>query len=121
MLIEFIKPDFEHIDERGSLIQLVHNGYKQVNYITSSTKCVRGNHYHKKNEEAFFIISGKIKLTLEKLDQPIIEVHELGANNFFIIKRNINHIFEFLEPTTLISMYSSGVEESDGSIDIFKL
>ena len=58
MLIEYIKPDFEFSDERGTLRQLVHTGWKQVNYITSVIGSFRGNNYHKKNTEAFFVISG---------------------------------------------------------------
>ena len=46
MLIEFIKPDFDFTDDRGSLTQLVHKGWNQVNYITSVGGAFRGNHYH---------------------------------------------------------------------------
>ena len=56
MLIEFIKPDFEFADDRGALTQLVHGGWKQVNYITSVAGAFRGNHYHLQNKEAFFIM-----------------------------------------------------------------
>ena len=51
MLIEFIKPDFSFTDDRGSLTQLVHKGWNQVNYITSVGGAFRGNHYHKNNTE----------------------------------------------------------------------
>ena len=53
MLIKFIKPDFEFSDDRGSLKQLVHNGWKQVNYITSVEGSFRGDHYHRKIKRLF--------------------------------------------------------------------
>ena len=41
-LIEIIKPDFVYEDQRGSLTQLVREGYSQVNVIASKGQCVRG-------------------------------------------------------------------------------
>lgn len=35
MLIKFLEPNFIFEDERGLLIQLVRDGFKQVNYITA--------------------------------------------------------------------------------------
>ena len=60
MLIQFLKPDFEHTDERGKLVQLVHDGWKQVNVIESKAGQIRGNHYHKVNREAFYVNLSKI-------------------------------------------------------------
>ncbi len=121
MLIEFIKPDFTHTDEKGSLVELVHKGWSQVNYITANVGTVRGNHYHKENDEAFFIISGKIKLTLETLDKSIQEIYELGANDFFKVNNGIIHILEFLEPTALIALYDKGVGLPGGAKDVMQL
>ena len=119
MLIEFIKPDFEFEDARGSLKQLVHKDWKQVNYITSVSGAFRGNHYHKENTEAFFVISGRFKLIATTLDGSQKEEYEMKGGDFFVVKPNINHSFDYLEPTQLISFYDKGVEKSDGSKDIW--
>ena len=37
-----LKPDFTFTDERGTLVQLVHSGYTQVNVITTEKGVVRG-------------------------------------------------------------------------------
>ncbi len=121
MLIEWAKTDFEFGDERGKLTQIVHKGWNQVNYMTSEAGAIRGNHYHKNNAEFFYIISGKIKLTLQNLDKSIEEVYDIKAGDVFIINKNINHIFEYLEPTALISMYNQGVEEQEGKMDIYSI
>ena len=34
-MLKIIKSDFEFVDERGKLVQLIHDGYKQINVITS--------------------------------------------------------------------------------------
>lgn len=119
MLIEFIKPDFEFADERGTLKQLVHANWKQVNYITSVAGAFRGNHYHKQNIEAFFVISGAFKLFVESLDGTTHEEYMMKPGDFFIVRPFINHSFEYIQNTQLISFYDKGVENSDGTKDIF--
>ena len=56
-MITVIKPDFVFEDERGSLVQLVHEGYKQINVVTSKAGVKRGRHYHKLNREGFYVVS----------------------------------------------------------------
>ena len=120
MLIEFIKTDFEFQDERGTITQLVHDGWKQVNYITTKSGVFRGGHYHKNNDEAFYIISGQIELELNSINFQEKEVHNIKSGDFFIIRRNLLHSFKFLKDTELISMYSNGVEEDEG-MDIYSV
>lgn len=117
-LVEFMKPDFVFSDDRGSLTQLFREGWKQVNYITSKKNSYRGDHYHKNNEEFFFIISGSFTLKLMDIDNSHTEVLEIGAGSYFKILPNVLHSFSFHEETFLISGYSNGVEESDG-MDIY--
>ena len=121
MLIEFIKPDFEFEDSRGSLKQLVHKGWNQINYITSVADAFRGNHYHKLNKEAFFIIKGSLKLSVSTLDNVQHEEYNIKTGDCFIIYPNINHSFHFTEDTALISMYDKGVERPDGQKDILQV
>ena len=120
MLIKFIEPDFKFSDDRGSLIQLVHNNWKQVNYITSKAGSVRGNHYHMCNVEAFYIISGTFKLHLTHLETKETNEYDIKAGDFFIIYPKVIHSFDYITDTTLISMYDKGVELPDGTMDILK-
>ena len=62
-MIKVIKPDFEFQDERGFLLQLVHEGFRQFNIIFSRQGVFRGGHYHQENTEAFYVISGSFELT----------------------------------------------------------
>lgn len=111
-MLKKIKPDFCFEDDRGVIVQLVHKGYAQINVITSKKGVVRGGHYHKENEEAFYILSGKLEVTVNE------EKQVYSAGDFFGIEANDMHSFEFLADTLLISMYSKGVEHSDGTKDI---
>lgn len=112
-MLKVIKTDFEFTDDRGTLVQLVHEGFRQVNVITSKKDVFRGGHYHKENEEAFYIVSGSLKVVVE--DQEYF----FKTGDFFGIEANDMHSFYFLEDTTLVSMYSKGVEKENGEKDIF--
>lgn len=118
MLIEYLTPDFSFNDPRGSLVQLVHDGWKQVNVIRSSPGGVRGGHYHAQSTEAFYVVSGSFELVLEDLHSDAREEYILGAGKFFLIKPDILHSFRFQEETVLVSLYDIGVERADGSKDI---
>lgn len=116
VLIDFPKVDFTHEDSRGSLNQLVHDGYKQVNVITSVKGSLRGRHYHRLNTELFYVISGKFKLIV--WSGNLKEEYLMGPKSFFTIPPNVVHSFEFEEDTLLVSMYSNGVELPNGEKDI---
>ena len=120
MLIEFLKPDFEFEDNRGTITQLVHQGWKQVNYITTKAGILRGDHYHKNNEEGFYIIDGEFELELYDINTKEKEKYLIKTGDFFLIRRNLSHSFYYTKDTKLISMYSNGVEEGE-SKDIYSL
>ena len=117
MLLESLNVDFEHKDERGALKQLVHKGFSQFNIITSKAGVFRGGHYHKYNTEAFYVIEGKCRVTAEK--DGIKEIKEYISGDFFQIGPYVIHSFDYLEDTIMASMYSLGVELTDGKKDIF--
>lgn len=121
MLIEFIQPDFQFEDARGCLKQLVHDGWKQVNYISSVAGAFRGNHWHQRNKEAFFVISGRFDLALEHTRTHEEESYLMKAGDFFIIPPKVSHSFKFRSDTVLISFYDKGVENEDGSKDIWSV
>lgn len=116
-MIEILKPNFEFEDERGKLIQLVREGFSQFNIIFSKASVLRGNHYHKENKEAFYVISGEFDLTAEK--DGVFETFTFGQGDMFLIPPYVNHSFSYRADTLLASMYSLGVERPDGTKDIF--
>lgn len=120
-------PGFVNIDSRGKLIQVVSDGYCQVNYIESAANAVRGYHYHKLNREAFYITKGSLEIAVWKVDDSGIadretfEVCKYGMGDFFEIGPLTAHVFTYLEDSALISLYDNGVELADGGKDIWKI
>lgn len=116
-MVTILEPEFAFSDERGNLTQLVSSGYKQFNVITSKKGAVRGRHYHKLNNEAFYVISGK--LHLEVAFDDYVENHTFCSGSFFRIDANVTHSFMFAEDTLLVSMYDKGVETGTTQKDIY--
>ena len=83
-LIEFLAPDFVFENEAGCLKQLVHDGWKQVNVITSVRGSVRGGHYHKFNREAFYVVSGAFKLVVWQTED-LKEEYSIQQGDFFAL------------------------------------
>lgn len=117
-LLEIIEPDFVFADERGLLVQLAHANVAQVNAVFTKKGAVRGNlHYHKHAKETFYILSGKVRVTLELDGQREEAVFGTGAA--FRIPENVRHTFAYLEDTYLVGLYSARVELPDGTKDIY--
>ncbi len=115
-MIEILKPDFVFEDGRGTLVQLVHEGYRQINVVTSKAGVERGNHFHKLNREGFFVVEGSFLLTVS-LDGKE-ENYEFRKGDMFIINPYVMHRFVYHEDTTLVAFYDKGVETPEGK-DIF--
>lgn len=117
-LVKNLKPDFVFEDERGMLAQLVSSGYTQVNAVFTKKGAVRGNfHYHKTTKECFFVLSGKIKVTLCLGEKT--EKHIFKTGDMFLVEENVKHSFDYIEDTYLVVMYTDCVEMENGEKDIF--
>ena len=117
MLYTILKPDFSHEDERGKLVQLVRKGYTQVNVLYSAAGVIRGEHYHKKNREAFYVVDGECEAVLTRGERCETVVFSSGM--FFGIEPYTVHAFRFLQDTVMVGMYDLGVENEDGTKDIY--
>ncbi len=118
-MLTFIKTDFSFCDERGFLVQLCHDGWKQVNVSGSEAGTKRGGHYHKRNKEAFFVIEGHIDMELECRGEKRSCSADKG--DFFVIDPYVAHSFYYPAKTITVAMYDNGVENLDGTKDIYSL
>ena len=111
-MIEFIPNYIEYSDKRGSFLGLINFGnWEEINIISSEADTVRGDHYHKNTDELFLILEGKIKITLQKvLGNKVLdnekETFDVQEGDVFLIKKNVNHIFETIEYSKWINVLS---------------
>lgn len=117
MTYRLLEPEFSHKDERGSLLQLVSKGYSQVNVLSSKRGVTRGGHYHKVCHEAFYVVSGTVRVTLEK--DGAVETADFTEGSFFEIEPYTAHEMYFLEDCVMVALYDKPVETEDGK-DIFE-
>jgi len=121
-MIEFIPNYFEHSDKRGSFLGLINFGnWKEINFICSEAGTVRGNHYHENTDELFIILEGNIKVILQKvLGKKDLENKQKTFNvkegDVFLIKKNVNHIFEIIEHSKWINVLSQKIDKEKPDI-----
>lgn len=119
-MLTILEPDFKFKNETGLLIQLVHEGWDQVNVLISEKNSTRGGHYHKESKEVFYIISGKTKLLLSDENTNESKEYILSEGEMFMISPYQRHTFTFEEDTVMVSLYDICVEKKDGQKDIYK-
>lgn len=110
--------EFQNIDERGCLLQLVHEGFRQVNYLESMSRTRRGAHMHKNTREAFYIISGSVVVKFWNSEMKQSETFKKG--DFFEIPTYVFHDMYFPEQCNMIQMYEFPVVDDNGKKDIFR-
>lgn len=110
-------PDFSFYDERGTLTQLVHEGYEQINVLITKSGVVRGRHYHRRTTEAFYIVDGELTVTFERNSEKEDVTFQKGE--FFCVLPEVRHTMCFVADTILVALYEHCVENADGTKDIF--
>lgn len=121
MLYRKLEKDFTFKDARGSLDQLVHDGYKQINVLVTKSGVTRGGHYHKKCTEAFYLIEGTVEVELRRYKDSLDERErvQFGAGDFFEIAPYIVHSMYFPLDCVMVQMYDVPVESESGEKDIY--
>lgn len=105
------KPYFIKKDLRGLIYGISNNKtWKEINYIESKNKVIRGNHYHKKTYEGFYIISGKIKVTLEDIRSKDTESFTAEKGDIFTINPYEIHTFTMLKKSSWINMLTIPID-----------
>ena len=115
-LVRVLHTDFEFADERGTLTQLVHEGFRQINVLTTKRGVTRGGHFHRVCREAFYVISGSVEVTLKNAERTATAVFHKG--DFFAVEPYISHSMFFPEDCVMVQMYDPPVEQPDGGKDI---
>lgn len=117
MMIKTLFPEFSHIDNRGSLTQLVSRGYSQINILVSNSGVTRGGHFHKVCREAFYVIEGTVKVTAENGEDFYEQIFQQG--DFFEIYPGTVHEMYFPERCIMAVLYDKPVETESGK-DIYE-
>lgn len=113
-----IKPYMQKLDDRGKILGITQEFWAEINYIESKKGTARGNHYHKQTVEAFYIISGKIKVVINNIKSGKIQKVNAIKGDIFVINPYEKHTFTVLEDSSWINMLSKSMKDGE---DFYKI
>lgn len=100
---------FKKEDSRGKIIGLIDQGnWKELNYFSTEPGQVRGNHYHKKTDELFIILKGKLKIQLTRVSvngelEGESKSFTVKQGDVFVIPKMVYHVFNIIEKSEWIN------------------
>ena len=92
-----IKTKINFKDERGLIIDLLEKkNINAITYITQNKGKVRGNHFHKKTIQWYYLLKGMIKKVTKKKDEKIKEMI-LSKGDLVVTDINESHAIKAIK------------------------
>ncbi len=105
-------------EERGEFVQITYQ--EAMHHLVAfeiRKGFSRGDHYHEKKEEIFYIFQGKIKASFRDMDSSLMEERILEKGEKIRVKPRCGHLFYGLEDTLVVE-YSPQVYDREDSYKI---
>jgi dTDP-4-dehydrorhamnose 3,5-epimerase-like enzyme len=91
------------VDSRGEVAQVVNGGaFRHLMLLETRRGAVRGNHYHKKKDEWFYVVKGSARLVLRDAESGEKSEEELRAGDKINVKPGVAHALVALEDSLII-------------------
>ena len=104
-------------DKRGMFKGIVNSGdWQELNFIETVGGETRGNHYHKKTRELFFIIAGDIEVSIRGASADSAEVYSFRKGDAFIVEPFEIHTFRCKTDAQWINMLSLKIDAKEPDI-----
>lgn len=101
--IRHIKPAF--VDARGEIINVFEGTTGHVAYITSKKGSVRANHYHKKDVQYMYLVSGAYETHCCSVENPSEkQVLKVQAGDIVKTPPMVAHAQKFTEDSVFLSL-----------------
>ncbi len=118
--MKIIKNIFERKDDRGVFREYINSDsvWKSINGGFMRKGSVMGNHYHKKCETMFFLVSGSVEILIKDLkkENSKIEKFTLNNNEGIIFEPYETHANVFLEDSEFILLKSEKFDRTNEDI-----
>lgn len=116
-----------HEDTRGVFRELWRAGsfdgmpaFVQANLSTSAAGVLRGIHLHRRQLDYWVVVSGRafvalvdVRPLVAGVGTPIVETHELSADDWVVIPAGVGHGFLALEPLELLYLVTNEYDGTD--------
>jgi dTDP-4-dehydrorhamnose 3,5-epimerase-like enzyme len=101
-------------DTKGEFVQIsFREDIGHVAFFELKKGQFRGNHYHEKKEEVFYIINGKIRAVFADIDTSEREERILTKGYKVQVPTRIGHIFYGLEDATVVEYSPQYYDKKD--------
>lgn len=103
------------MEEKGEFVQVSYR--EDIGHLALfelRTGHSRGNHYHERKEEVFYVVSGRIRAIFEDIDTGEKEEHVLSKGEKITVKTRVAHAFIGLEDTLVIEYSPQYYDKTDG-------
>ncbi len=105
-------------DAKGEFVQISYReNIGHVAFFELKKGQFRGNHYHEKKEEVFYIISGKIRAVFADIDTSEKEERILTKGDKVKVPTRVGHIFYGLKDTFVVE-YSPQYYDKEDALKI---
>jgi mannose-6-phosphate isomerase-like protein (cupin superfamily) len=96
------------ISPKGEMAQILNRARESFRHLvywdldSKKSKQLRGNHYHLRKTERYYVISGRLELLLEDVVSLQNKKIRLSAGNCLTVSPNIAHAFRSLSYTQVL-------------------
>ena len=95
--------------------------FVQANLSTSAAGVLRGLHYHRHQLDYWVVASGRALVALVDVrsmlngtgERPLVEAHELAADDWVVIPAGVAHGFLALQPLELVYLVTNEFDGAD--------
>ncbi len=108
------KIDIAYEDQRGKISNIIDEPLHHIAIITSKAGSIRANHYHPKQVQYIYLISGKYESYSKGLEESDDQIQTLiiEPNDFVETPPMIAHAMKFLEDSVMLNI-TTGARESE--------
>lgn len=101
-------------DERGTFVEVLAEGtWEAVIHGRMRAGAVMGNHYHRITRIFFYLVSGKARIDLVRVEDGVGERTELVAEEGMYLEPEQAHAIRFLTPSEFILLKSRRYNPDD--------
>ena len=105
-------PYFFYSDDRGIIMGITNDdSYAQMNYCETKAGCVRGNHFHKTAHELFYIISGRVCVSITS--PSFVRNFEAQDGDIIVVPPNCVHTLHALYDSKWMNALTTNSSNGD--------
>lgn len=102
------------VDEKGEFIQIAYReDIGHLAFFELRKGQVRGSHYHERKEEAFYVVSGKIRAAFVDLASGERETFILGKGMKLRVGTGVGHLFYGIEDSHIVEYSPQYYDKAD--------